>query len=246
MTVEHDRDGIENVNPAAEPSLRDTAPDDSRDAGAAKDDRRNAGAAADDDGDAGAAKDDRRNAGAGAAEDDGGDAGAGAAEDDGGDAEREPASDADDALHQCHALRMEVAELQQQLLRVHADFDNFRRRTRAEKEELSSYANAKLIGDLLPVMDNFALAMQSAAQTGETGGLAKGVDMVYRQLQTILEQAGVRQMEPEGQPFDPNLHEAVLSGSSDQHEPGTVTAVLRPGYYLKDRVLRPAMVQVSE
>ncbi len=236
MTVEHDRDGIENANPAAEPSLRDTAPDDSRNAGAgaATDDRRNAGTTSVDGGDAGA----------GAAPDD--DRDAGAAEDDGAGAEREPASDADDALRQCHALRMEVTELQQQLLRVHADFDNFRRRTRTEKEELSSYANAKLIGDLLPVMDNFALAMQSAAQTGETGGLAKGVDMVYRQLQTILEQAGVRQMEPEGQPFDPNLHEAVLSGPSEQQEPGTVTAVLRPGYYLKDRVLRPAMVQVSE
>ncbi len=185
-----------------------------------------------------------------AAADDGKDASAEAGQDDSRHASaaaaHESASDADDFERQCHTLRMEVAELQQQLLRAHADFDNFRRRTRTEKEELSSYANAKLIGDLLPVMDNFALAIQAAAQTGETGSLAKGVDMVHRQLQTILEQVGVRLMEPEGQTFDPNLHEAVLSGPSDQHEPGTVTAVLRPGYYLKDRVLRPAMVKVSE
>jgi len=152
----------------------------------------------------------------------------------------------EDFEQQCLTLRLEVVELQQQLLRAHADFDNFRRRTRAEREELSSYATAKLIGDLLPVMDNFALAMQAAAQTGESGSLAQGVDMVHRQLQAILEQSGVRQMEPVGQPFDPNLHEAVLSEPSDEHESGTVTAALRPGYLLKDKVLRPAMVKVSE
>lgn len=143
-------------------------------------------------------------------------------------------------------LNAQIQDLQNKLLRAHADFDNFRRRTRQEKEELSLYAGAKLVTDLLPVLDNFSLALKSAASTGESDGLAKGVDMVFKQLQSVLEAAGLRAMEAVGQAFDPNLHEAVVSEKVEDQEPGIVLEVLRPGYFLKDKVLRAAMVKVSE
>ncbi len=139
-----------------------------------------------------------------------------------------------------------VAELEDRLLRVHADFDNFRRRTRQEKEELLNLANTKLIGELLPVLDNFALALQAAESSGDAGSIAKGVGMVYKQFFGLLENMGLRQMDPIGQAFDPSLHEAVMSESTEDREPGIVIAVMRSGFYFKDKVLRPAMVKVSE
>ena len=139
-----------------------------------------------------------------------------------------------------------VADLEDRLLRVHADFDNFRRRTRQEKEELLNLANTKLIGELLPVLDNFALALQAAESSGDAGSIAKGVGMVYKQLFSLLENMGLRQMDPIGQAFDPSLHEAVMSESTEDREPGIVIAVMRSGFYFKDKVLRPAMVKVSE
>jgi molecular chaperone GrpE len=142
--------------------------------------------------------------------------------------------------------QVKVAELEDRLLRVHADFDNFRKRTRQEKEELLTFANTKVIGDLLPVLDNFSLALQAAESASEAESIAKGVGMVYKQLVGLLENLGLRVMEPIGQAFDPNLHEAVMAESVEGQNPGTVIAVMRTGYYFKDKVLRPAMVKVSE
>ncbi len=139
-----------------------------------------------------------------------------------------------------------VAELEDRLLRVHADFDNFRKRTRQEKEELLTFANTKVVGDLLPVLDNFSLALQAAESASEAESIAKGVGMVYKQLVGLLENLGLRVMEPIGQAFDPNLHEAVMAEAVEGQNPGTVIAVMRTGYYFKDKVLRPAMVKVSE
>jgi molecular chaperone GrpE len=161
------------------------------------------------------------------------------------DAEEE-AAEADTVRDELESLRTQVDELSQRLLRAQADFDNFRKRTRQEKEELTQYANAKLIADLLPVMDNFLLAIQAASGQGEAEVLMKGVDMVFRQLAGVLEKAGVRTMEPVGEPFDPNRHEAVLSEAAEGIQPGVVLEVLRTGYLLQDRVLRPAMVKVSQ
>lgn len=162
------------------------------------------------------------------------------------DAAGEEAVEADTVRDELDNLRAQVDELSQRLLRAQADFDNFRKRTRQEKEELTQYANAKLIADLLPVMDNFLLAMQAAEGQGEVEALMKGVDMVFRQLAGVLEKAGVRAMEPVGEPFDPNRHEAVLSEAAEDTPSGIVLGVLRTGYLLHDRVLRPAMVKVSQ
>lgn len=130
-------------------------------------------------------------------------------------------------------------------LRAQADFDNFRKRTLKEKEELAQYASLKLVNQLLPVVDNFQRAMQSSGEGGEPGTFAKGVDMIYRQFAQVLENEGLKAMEPVGQPFDPELHQAIMQVESDQYEEGIVVEVVQPGYWLKDKVIRPAMVKVS-
>ncbi|RIE04477.1 nucleotide exchange factor GrpE [Cohnella faecalis] len=131
-------------------------------------------------------------------------------------------------------------------LRAQADFDNFRRRTQKEKEELAQYASLKLVNQLLPVVDNFQRALQtSGGENGEAGTFAKGVEMIYRQLFEVLENEGLKKMEPVGQPFDPEHHQAIMAVESDEHEEGIVVEVVQSGYWLKDKVIRPAMVKVS-
>jgi len=144
------------------------------------------------------------------------------------------------------ALERLAEENQNRYLRAQADFDNFRRRTMKEKEELSQYATAKLVGQLLPVLDNFQRALQTNAEAAEqSDSFAKGVDMIYRQLFQVLESEGLKPMEPIGQPFDPEHHQAIMQVETDEYEEGTVVEVMQSGYWLKDKVIRPAMVKVS-
>jgi len=130
-------------------------------------------------------------------------------------------------------------------LRAQADFDNFRRRTQREKEELSQYASMKLIEQLLPVLDNFERALLTAAGGDAKDSFHVGMEMIHRQLFQVLESEGVRKMEAVGEPFDPELHQAVMREESEQHEEGIVLEAIQTGYWLKDKVLRPAMVKVS-
>lgn len=159
-----------------------------------------------------------------------------------GDSESEEFQDV--ATDETAGLKTQVADLENRLMRVYADLDNLRRRSRMEKEELSTYANSKLITEMLPVVDNLALALQAAAGK-EDDELVKGVDMVFKQFLSVLEKSGVTMINPVGETFDPNRHEAVLSESVEGTEAGIVLQVLRTGYQLGDRVLRPAMVKVS-
>lgn len=142
-------------------------------------------------------------------------------------------------------LRAENEEYQQRLLRTQADFDNFRRRTVKEKEELGKYASAKLITELLPVIDNFERALSSAGESTDASSYTKGVEMIFRQLEGVLKAEGLTPMEAEGQPFNPEFHQAIMQVESDEHEEGVVVEVVQKGYLLKDKVLRPAMVKVS-
>ncbi|MCL6452463.1 MAG: nucleotide exchange factor GrpE [Alicyclobacillus sp.] len=140
----------------------------------------------------------------------------------------------------------EVQELRNQLLRTLADFDNFRRRTRQEKEELQQFATRKLLADLLPVVDNFERALASAnGAGGEASDVLTGVEMVHRQLLSVLQAYGVVPMEAVGKPFDPNIHEAVAQEANPEAGSGVVLAEFQKGYRLHDKVLRPAMVKVS-
>ncbi|AET70402.1 molecular chaperone GrpE (heat shock protein) [Desulfosporosinus orientis DSM 765] len=138
-----------------------------------------------------------------------------------------------------------VNEHQDHLMRLQAEFDNYRKRTQKEKTEIIKYASERLIAELLPVLDNFERAASSARTNPDFNAFSQGVDMIFRQMQTVLDKEGLKAIEATGQPFDPNLHDAVLRVESDEHPENTVVEELQKGYYLKEKVLRPSMVKVS-
>ncbi|MGM1046601.1 MAG: nucleotide exchange factor GrpE [Bacillota bacterium] len=142
-------------------------------------------------------------------------------------------------------LRNEMSEHQQRTLRVQADYDNFRRRTQKEKEELAKYASSKLVTELLPVFDNFERALAATEDNPEFESFSKGVGMIFRQLETVLNAEGLTAMNSVGQPFNPEFHQAIMQVESDDYEEGIVVEEVQKGYMLKDKVLRPAMVKVS-
>lgn len=159
----------------------------------------------------------------------------------------EEASEAEAAAEDARyaELQKQLEEGQQRYLRAQADFDNFRRRTMKEKEELAQYASMKLISQLLPVVDNFERAIAAAGANSDYESLAKGVDMIFRQVIQTLEAEGLTPIEAVGQPFNPEFHQAIMQVESDEHEEGVVVEEVQKGYMLKDKVLRPAMVKVS-
>ena len=132
-----------------------------------------------------------------------------------------------------------------QLQRLRADFDNYRKRTQKEKVDLIKYASERLVGELLPVLDNFDRAVSAAKVNPDFTSFSQGVEMILRQMQTALSKEGLKAMEAVGQPFDPNLHEAVLRVNSAEYPENTVIEELQRGYYLKEKLLRPCMVKVS-
>jgi len=131
------------------------------------------------------------------------------------------------------------------VLRLQAEFDNYRKRTQKEKTEIIKHASERLVEELLPVLDNFERAASSAQSNPDINAYSQGVDMIFRQLQTVLDKEGLKVIEALGQPFDPNLHDAVLRVELDEHPENTVVEELQKGYYLKEKVLRPSMVKVS-
>lgn len=133
-----------------------------------------------------------------------------------------------------------------QMLRLQADFDNFRRRTRAEKDEWTRNVTANFCAELLPVIDNFGRALQALRQTGAEESHLQGVEMIARQLGELLIAKGVEKIPTVGEDFDPNWHEAVGSVPVDDPEQvGKVLAEFQAGYRIGDKALRVAMVQVG-
>ena len=144
------------------------------------------------------------------------------------------------ALEKAQAQAEEYLNLAQ---RVQADFENYRRRTKATRAEAFEDGAREVIKQLLPVVDNLERAI---AQETTDEAMATGVKMVYRQLMDALEKRGVSVIDRPGEKFDPNLENAVMQGTTDEGEPGTVCAVLQKGYKLGEFVLRHAMVKVVE
>lgn len=136
-----------------------------------------------------------------------------------------------------------VQEYLQTLQRVQADFENFRRRTRLEKEEAQKYCSQRLITNLLPVLDNFERAL--AAGGDDVQSFMAGMELIFRQFKDVLEKEGLQAMQPVGEDFDPTKHEAVMTVASPEHPNNTVVEDLQKGYLLVDRVVRPAMVKVA-
>ncbi len=138
--------------------------------------------------------------------------------------------------------QQQIADLTDTLKRVQADFENYKKRTEKQQKEFTKYATAGFVKSLLPIIDNFELAMQHQDNTEE---FVKGIKLMHEQLWKVLHQAGIEKIESTGKPFDPEEHEALMAEESDEAE-NTVLQELFTGYKLKDTVLRPAKVKVAK
>jgi molecular chaperone GrpE len=153
-----------------------------------------------------------------------------------------PAEGLKAAIAERDQLLGERAELRDQLLRRQADFENFRRRIERERSEFAQYAGMELVGELLPILDDFERALKTEASDQD---YAKGVELIYQRLFDTLKKMGLEPIEAEGRPFDPYVHEAVERTEADGVEDHTVLEVFQKGYNFRGRLLRPAMVKVA-
>lgn len=134
-------------------------------------------------------------------------------------------------------------DLQTKFLRLSADFQNYRRRVDKEKSDIYAYANEKIVLQLLEVMDNFERAMQTADPEDK---YVQGIALIFKQLEDLLKKNNVEEIEALGKSFDPAYHNAVMTEAAEDTESGTITKVLQKGYTMNSKVIRPAMVAVSE
>jgi molecular chaperone GrpE len=144
------------------------------------------------------------------------------------------------------AARAEAESYLDDLRRLQAEFDNYRKRMMREQTARVASASQALVARLLPVLDNFELAVSAAEQSRDFDRMLKGVEMVFGELREVLQSEGLVRIEAEGKPFDPERHEAVVAVEQEGAEPGTVVDVVRTGYELRGKVLRPAMVKVAK
>ncbi len=144
------------------------------------------------------------------------------------------------------AARAEADSYLDDLRRLQAEFDNYRKRMMREQTARVASASQALVARLLPVLDNFELAVSAAEQSRDFDRMLKGVEMVFGELREVLQSEGLVRIEAEGKPFDPERHEAVVAVEQEGAEPGTVVDVVRTGYELRGKVLRPAMVKVAK
>jgi len=143
------------------------------------------------------------------------------------------------------AMRREKDALQDRLLRTAAEFDNYRKRVERERRELSEYAGADILTDMLPIVDDLERALQTPAGA-DSDSYRRGVELIHKQMTDLLRKRGVKPIEAVGTQFDPRYHEAVMQEVSEDHREGEVMAELRRGYTLGDRLLRPAVVKVAK
>jgi molecular chaperone GrpE len=143
-------------------------------------------------------------------------------------------------------LERENSELKDQYLRKQADFENYRRRMTRDKEDAVSYANQQLLLDLTSVIDDFERAIKSAEESRDYDAFHNGIVLIEKQLTSMLERKwGLKRFDAEGETFDPQKHEAVMSEPREDHDESTVLEDFQKGYMLHDRVLRSAKVKVS-
>jgi molecular chaperone GrpE len=138
-----------------------------------------------------------------------------------------------------------LAELDERYVRLYAEFENYKKKSARDREELARYVREELVYDLMPSLDHLEIALQHAAEQEDSAGLKQGVEMTLRELYRTLEKYGLKSIEALGQPFDPEYHHAISQAERDDIEEGTVVEVFRKGYMLGDKVLRAAMVSVS-
>lgn len=162
-----------------------------------------------------------------------------------GEADEAEAKEESDAKEEAKADEKDAeAEESERYMRLMAEFQNFKRRAAREKSDIHAYANERIVSDLLPVLDNFERALNT--ETDEFEAYAKGMELIFEQLKTALEKAGVKEIEALGCDFDPNVHNAVMTDNTDDYETDKISKVLQKGYKLNDKVVRPSMVAVNK
>ena len=139
-----------------------------------------------------------------------------------------------------------IAELNDRLMRQMAEFDNFRKRTEKEKQQMYGIGAAEVVEKLLPVVDNFERGLAAMTEEEKETSFAQGIEMIYKQLMTALSDLGVTAIEAVGQEFNPDFHSAVMQAPSEDYESGVITQELQKGYLYKEKVVRHSMVVVAE
>ncbi|WP_456278228.1 nucleotide exchange factor GrpE [Bacillus sp. AK128] len=150
------------------------------------------------------------------------------------------------ALEKVKEQEAALDEKENKLLRLQADFDNYRRRAKLDMEAAQKYRAQSLVSDILPALDNFERALKVETEDEKMKSLLQGMDMVYRQLVEALKKEGVEAIDSAGHPFDPHLHQAVMQVEDTSFESNTVIEEFQKGYKLKDRIIRPSMVKVNQ
>lgn len=158
----------------------------------------------------------------------------------------EAAGDGGEATDPLAEAKAEAARMKEQWMRAAADFDNFRKRSRRELEDMRKAGKEDLLKEFLPVFDNLERAIQSAQRATDVKGVAEGLQMVLRQYVDTLARGGITKVPSVGAQFDPAHHEAIQQVQTDEHPPGTVVAEVQPGYAQGDRLIRAAMVVVAK
>ena len=148
---------------------------------------------------------------------------------------------ADDPVKRAEKLEADLAEKDAQMLRLRADFDNFRRRSVKEREELAAVVTQGILTDMLPLLDNFERAL--LAEGSDLDSFRAGVSMIYKQMQEALAKNGLEVIDTKDKKFDPNFHQAVMRVQDPEKEDDTIEQELQKGYMVKGRVIRPSMVQ---
>jgi molecular chaperone GrpE len=153
-----------------------------------------------------------------------------------------------EAIEELKKRAAKADENWERLLRTTADFDNFKKRAAREKQDAIKYAAESLIGKVIPVLDNFEMALAAAQNSSADGlkSLQDGVSMIHAQLKSVLTESGLEEVDATGKPFDPNIHEAVSQQECADVPEGHVLQQLRKGYKLRERLLRPATVIVAK
>ena len=149
---------------------------------------------------------------------------------------------ADDPAKRAEKLEADLAEKDAQMLRLRADFDNFRRRSAKEREELAAVVTQGILTDMLPLLDNFERAL--LAEGSDLDSFRAGVSMIYKQMTEALAKNGLEVIDTKDKKFDPNFHQAVMRVQDPEKEDDTIEQELQKGYMVKGRVIRPSMVQV--
>ena len=160
-------------------------------------------------------------------------------------AQAEPAAASPDGAEEDSNLQIDLDRFRDLALRTQADFENYKKRAAREREDAIKYANSSLLERLVAIVDNFELGLSAAREEGEHSPIYSGMNMVRKQLNDFLTDNGLQPIDAVGQPFDPNLHEAIAREKSDAAPEGQVLRQTRRGYRFKDRLLRPAAVVVS-